>query len=350
MVMELHGEDKLGPNQTEQILTLASGEFGRSRWAECWVIAPPKDLIDLTGSITVIGLLLAVFKNIPYSTDNFARLGWVLTLPRKARFPFCHILHVSKTGESLATMPENKSSFPSFTPEFLSTLHPTHGRLLLEVGLKSKEERFISELWLGSTSKIDTQCLIQAAWVGAERGILGDLGIADEANAKSCIEHASLFKKNASRSKEFEDRVYNSKMALLVAMLSRSPTLFEEILSWALNRYAKDVDTSNALFDLICASRTSGRFLRFDQFFAGPVGLYVTNGTRKTFSKDALSTWCTKGVDMLKNFMKLFRVWVNEPNCGQRPYYTIDGQCVTFATFCFQVVTARIRMFFLYPI
>lgn len=342
-VMDRHREDTFDLGKLKEVIELACEEFGRSRWKEFWIVASPEQLESFRNEPNIIGLLLAVFKHLNYAEDTFKSgviHSIVKTLPRKAIFPFCHILHASKTGESLAEAPVNIATFPSFPCNLLALLHPQHGRPFFKVGMKTLGEGFTSDLWLICESDADAESLISASWVGAEKSIMGDLGHVDQASAKSCVAQVKMYRDRASRAKQSERREYNSKMALLICKFSHSPDLFAQTISWVFTRYAKDPETGPSMFEFLVEAYSNQ--YQFEKFLAGPVGLYVSNRLVNVFSLEALAAWCTKSDEALKSVMKLFRVWINEPNHGQSGWQDIISQYQSAVQFFSKVLIQRI--------
>lgn len=346
VVMDRHGENGVywSIAKAKDVISLACEEFGHSRWAAFWEITSPEELASSVGKPNILGLLLAVLKPFNYN-QNFFRSSnvrqIVALLPRIARFPFCHILHVSKTGESLAEKPANSATLPTFESKLLSILHPTHGRPFLKIGIETRGlSEFVASWHSPARTGIDTQSLILASWVGAERGVLGDLGHADEAAARACSTEIKLYRDKASRAKQPADRLYYAKMALTVCKLSHSPSSLHRTLVWAFDRYAKDAEVGPEIFEFVF-QYVSDTF-HFDRFFAGPVGIYVSKHALDSFSLEALANWCTESDEVMRCGVRLFRIWINEPNHGQKSYFKLTYQYDTARKFCFNVLAERI--------
>lgn len=225
------------------LLEIACEEFGKS--SDQWTLTSASaSSMQTNQNADATGLLFAIFKKQSYSHISFSipsntLIRFLRRLPVPARLPFLNLLYSTKTSESLVETPSNRFNYPSFSGFLLSILHPAHGRLLLEIGIKAREQHFIDaprktrassliqsnfvSLWDADAAS----SILFASWAGRERSILGDraadLGQADDAT----IRDAETYKQRAIRSRD--NRSNLTTTALSLAIFARSPTLFMDI-------------------------------------------------------------------------------------------------------------------------
>jgi hypothetical protein len=189
---------------------------------------------------------------------------------------------------------------------------------VLEVGTKAREELFISSQTTYSGTKLydfgrhsvvagATSPALFANWAGIEQSALGDhaseLGLAGDATVRD----VEAYKKRAMRSRD--DRPNLVTTTLVLSVLSRSPSLFVETLSWAVKRYAKDPETGLSILSWVTGE---GQYII--DFLSGPVGLYASHRTRGKLTRDMLLAWCSKTNETFSSLMELLSVWVSEPS------------------------------------
>lgn len=325
------------------LLEIACHEFGK--YPEEWSLAKIEISAMQSYPQTATGLLLAIFSRQQYTDKTYlspspALIHLLRRLPLPARFPFLNLLYITKTSESLVETPNNPLTYPTFSAFVLSLLYPSHGRALLEVGRKAREELFISsQIYYSLTKLYDfsglsvadaTSTILLANWAGFEQSALGEcttgLGQAGDATVRD----VESYKKRAMRSRD--DRPNLVTTALTLCLLSRSPSLFVDTLSWAVKRYAKDPETSPT----ILAWLTKGDQYVVD-FLSGPVGLYASHRTRGKLTKEMLLVWCTKTNETFSSLMELLDVWVGEPSYRSSIQYHYE----TVGSLLFQVVKGR---------
>lgn len=324
------------------LLEVARQEFEKS--PDQWELKSVTATLERTDEPTATGLLLSIFNKQAYPKDTFtsppeALIHHLRRLPLPARLPFLNLFYISKTSESLLETPTNPAHFPSYSPYLLSLLYPAHGRHLLKIGLKSREEHFInsSSGWYignklrGLLDPNSAPTFLSAIWAGAERSPFGaraaELGQADE----ECTRDVAEYKKQASRSRD--DRYGLTTKALSLALLTRSPALFVDTLSWAAKRFAKDPDTGPLLLSWLDGSNDY-----IINFLSGPVGLYACHRTRGTLTKDMLQLWCLKTDEIFDSLMHLLHIWAHEPSYIS----SLNGKYNSVGSVLFKIVEGRI--------
>jgi hypothetical protein len=307
------------------LLDIACHEFGKSpdEWSLTKIEVPTMRVYPPTAT----GLLLAIFKNQTYPAWTFSSPSLTLIrllqrLPLPARLPFLNLLYMTKTSESLIETPSNRNTYPSFSAFLLSLLYPPNGRALLDIGKKARQELFFGSptYYSQSQSKLydfrnlfdadATSSALFANWEGKEQSILGDRTVQLGRAGDATLRDVEAYKKRAMRSRD--DRPNLVTTALVLSVLSRSPSLFINTLSWAIERYAKDPDTGPSIMSWVTDQHGNGQYIT--DFLSGPVGLYASDRTRSKLTRDTLFAWCTitnKTFDLL---LDLLRVWINEPS------------------------------------
>jgi hypothetical protein len=304
------------------LLDIACHDFGKT--PDEWSLIKIEVSTTHIHPPTATGLLLAIFRKLTYPTGTYSSPSITLIyllqrLPLPARLPFLNLLYTTKTSESLIETPNNRSTYPSFSPFLLSLLYPPHGRALLEIGKKAREELFLASAKRYAQTKLydfggllgadATSSALFANWEGKERGMLGDrtaqLGRAGDATLRD----VEAYKKRAMRSRD--DRPNLVTTALVLSVLSRSPSLFIDTLSWATQRYAKDPETGPSILGWVTNQYGNDPYII--NFLSGPVGLYASDRTRGKLTKDMLLDWCTKTNKTFNLLLDLLRVWVSEP-------------------------------------
>jgi hypothetical protein len=124
------------------------------------------------------------------------------------------------------------------------------------------------------------------------------------------LRDVEAYKMRAMRSRD--DRPNLVTAALTLSVLSRSPSLFVDTLSWAVERYAKDPETGPSILSWVTDEYHYGQYII--NFLSGPVGLYASHRTRGKLTKAMLLAWCTKTNEIFGLLLNLLRVWVSEPS------------------------------------
>jgi hypothetical protein len=305
------------------LLDIACHEFGKS--PDEWSLTKVQESATQTYPPTATGVLLAIFRKQTYSPKTFSSpnstlIYFLRRLPLPARLPFLNLLYTTQTSESLIETPNNPKIYPPCSAFLLSLLSPSHGRALLEVGTKARGELFLSPRTHFSQTKLydfsrltvadATSPILFANWAGIDQSALGDhateLGQAGDATLRD----VEAYKMRAMRSRD--DRPSLVTIALTLSVLSRSPSLFVDTLSWAVERYAKDPETGPSILSWVTDEYHYGQYVI--DFLSGPLGLYASQRTRGKLTKDMLLTWCTKTNKTFDLLLNLLRVWVSEPS------------------------------------
>jgi hypothetical protein len=305
------------------LLDIACHEFGKS--PDEWSLEKIEESPTQTYSPTATGFLLAVFRKQTYSPQTFSLpnstlIHFLQRLPLPARLPFLNLLYVTQTSESLIETPSNPMIYPSFSPFLLSLLYPPHGRALLEVGTKARGELFLSSQTHYSRTKLHdfsrlsvadaTSPILFATWAGAEQSALGHHAAQLGEVRDATLRDVEAYKMRAMKSRDNRPNLVTA--ALTLSVLSRSPSLFVDTLSWAVERYAKDPETGPSILSWVTDEYHYGQYII--NFLSGPVGLYASHRTRGKLTKAMLLAWCTKTNKIFGLLLNLLRVWVSEPS------------------------------------
>jgi hypothetical protein len=334
-------------NAARPLLEIACHEFGKS--PDAWSLTHTELPTTKSYPPTPPGLLLTIFKKHAYSATIFSSpdptlIHLLRSLPLPGRLPFLDLLYRMKTSEGLIDVPKNQATFPSFSVFLLSLLYPTHGRALFEVGTKARGEMFLSSQTRHSRSRLydfsqlsvadATSPILFACWAGIEQSGLRMRATELVEAGDATVRDVEAYKKKAIRSRD--NRPNLVKETLVLSVTSRLPSLFIDTLSWVVDRYAKDPDTSPFILSWVTDEYQQNQYVI--DFLSGPVGIYVSHRTSDRLTKDMLVTWCMKTNKTFVLLLDLLRVWINEPSYVS----TIQHKHSLIGSLLFKVLERRI--------
>ncbi|KAH7923950.1 hypothetical protein BV22DRAFT_549799 [Leucogyrophana mollusca] len=356
-----YGVDEWSWSMAQPLIDIAVDEFGRS--PDEWLLVSAGDASSLADTASPTGYLLNLLKHLAYDDktvyEEYRPWKYLRRLPRPGRFPFLNFLHIAKTGEDLLRVPPTPSLVPKCSPNNFELLHPEHMPILLDVGTKSRDKFFgssppdragisfnvdLGSLWCFQAADLRapgaTAAGLRAMQTGATRTAFRLSGMSVGHRDEETERDVEELKKQASRSKDWHSDFVCA--ALSIGIMSQSPSLFVDTLSWTVNRYAKDPHMSPKLHSWIM-NLGNDNLIRF---IAGPSGLFACKRTRGMLDAVTLRAWCEITNRAIAISMSLLRVWISEPD----HQVNINYEYGTFKTFLIRVIKERFALIgVLYP-